>query len=223
VKEYLDEAFSDTATTIADRMIDAFARTGDAAADLGDIVNDIAKGMASDLIEALLLDTYLKPAMDKIKGMYDMTSPDTYVEDSLTRTQDAILAMKEGLAAAQAAVPEVNKILSALEATGIDLSSDTESASDVLSGLTEDEQHLLVSYINGIRADVSINKGLLTSLVNYAGTINNNIALALVVWKQIEANTSRSADGIDKLIEHFESIIGAYDGGGGQAIRVNIA
>ena len=53
--------------------------------------------------------------------------------------------------------------------------------------------------------------------------MNNNIAIALVVWKQIEANTHRSADGVDKIIGYFESIVGAYDGVGGQAIRVNIA
>lgn len=226
VNEYLEDIFSDTANTIADKMIDAFARTGDAATELGDIVNDIARSMASDLVQALLLDTYLKPAMDKVQGMYNMDS-EGYISDSLERTQSAILAMKEGLAAAQAAVPEVNKILEALQATGIQLSENadtsSESASNVLSGLTEEQQNLMVSYMNGIRADVSINKGLLTSLVNYAGTINNNIALALVVWKQIEANTMRSADGVDRLIEHFESITGAFDGGGGQAIRVNIA
>ena len=80
-----------------------------------------------------------------------------------------------------------------------------------------------MSYINGIRADVSFNKGMLLSVVNSVGEINNNIATAIVVWKQIEANTHRSADGVDRIIGFFESVMGPYDGGGGQAFRVNIA
>lgn len=222
VSEYLENIFSDTSKTITDSMIDAFARTGDAAFELGDIVNDVARNMASDLVQSLLLDQYLTPAMDRIKRMYDATS-DGYEEDSEIRTLKAIEAMREGIAAAQQAVPEVNRILENIESMGIDLSSGTESASQVLSGLTEDQQNLLVGYINGIRADVSINKGILASIANSTGTISNNIALALVVWKQIEANTHRSADGVDRIIGYFESVIGAYDGGGGQAIRVNIA
>lgn len=222
VSEYLENIFSDTSKTITDSMIDAFARTGDAAFELGDIVNDVARNMASDLVQSLLLDQYLTPAMDRIKKMYDATS-DGYEEDSEIRTLKAIEAMREGIAAAQQAVPEVNRILENIESMGIDLSSGTESASQVLSGLTEDQQNLIVGYINGIRADVSINKGILASIANSTGTISNNIALALVVWKQIEANTHRSADGVDRIIGYFESVIGAYDGGGGQAIRVNIA
>ena len=222
ISDYLSEIFSNTANTIATQMIDAFAQTGDAAFALGDVVNEVARNMASDLVESLLLDQYLAPAMNRIKNLYDATSGD-YEENSLLRTQKAIQAIQEGIAAAQNAVPEVNKLLEALEATGIDLASDSQSASQVLSGLTEDQQNLLVSYINGIRADVSINKGVITAISNHTGSINNNIAAALIVWKQIEANTHRSADGVETIIGFFESVVGASDGGGGQAIRVNIA
>jgi hypothetical protein len=131
--------------------------------------------------------------------------------------------MQDAIQAAGEAVPEVNKLLEALQAMGIDLNADAENASNVLSGLTEDQQNLLMGYINGIRSDVSINKGLLVSIVNTVGTVNNNIATAIVVWKQIEANTHRSADGVDRIIGFFESVMGPYDGGGGQAFKVNIA
>jgi hypothetical protein len=131
--------------------------------------------------------------------------------------------MQEAISAAGQAVPEVNRLLEAIQAMGIDLSADSENASQVLSGLTEDQQNLLVSYINAIRADVSMNKGILTSIVNSVGTINNNIATAIIIWTQIEANTHRSADGVDRIIGFFESVMGPYDGGAGQAFQVNIA
>ena len=220
--EYLKGIFSDTASTIADRMIESFALTGDAATELGDLVNGVAKQMAKDLIQSLLVEQYLTPAMDRIKALYEPTDK-AYEEDSAMRTQKAILAMQDAINAAGQAVPEVNKLLEALQAMGIDLNADSENASEVLSGLTEDQQNLLVSYINAIRADVSANKGLLTSIVNSVGTINNNIATAIVVWTQIEANTRRNADGVDRIIGFFESVMGPYDGGAGQAFQVNIA
>lgn len=222
INDYLSNIFSDTASTIADRMLEAFAATGNAATDLGDLVNNVAKQMAKDLIQSMLVDQYLTPAMERIKALYNPNDK-AFEKDATLRTQKAILLTQDAIASAQEAVPEVNKLLEAIQAMGIDLSQDSENASQVLSGLTEDQQNLLMGYINGIRADVSYNKGLLSSIVNSVGTINNNIATALIVWKQIEANTHRSADGVDKIIGYFESVTGPYDGGGGQAFRVNIA
>lgn len=220
--EYLSNIFSDTASTIADRMMEAFAATGDAATGLGDLVHGIAKQMAKDLIQSLLVEQYLTPAIERIKALYDPNKAE-FEADSVVRTQKAILAMQDAIQAAGESVPEVNKLLEAIQAMGIDLNADAENASEVLSGLTEDQQNLLMSYINGIRADVSFNKGMLLSVVNSVGEMNNNIATAIVVWKQIEANTHRSADGVDRIIGFFESVMGPYDGGGGQAFRVNIA
>lgn len=220
--EYLKGIFSDTASTIAERMMDSFAQTGDAATELGDLVSGVAKQMAKDLIQSLLVDQYLTPAMDRIKALYNPQDK-AYEQDATLRTQKAIVAMQDAISAAGQAVPEVNRLLEAIQAMGVDLSADSENASQVLSGLTEDQQNLLVSYINAIRADVSMNKGMLTSIVNSVGTINNNIATAIVIWTQIEANTHRSADGVDRIIGFFESVMGPYDGGAGQAFQVNIA
>ena len=222
LNEYITDIFSDTASNIATRMIDAFAKTGDAAFEMGDLVNEIARDMGQSLIESLLLDQYLTPAMDKIKSIYDSSS-DNYISNDAQRTQQAIMAMQEGIAAAQAAVPEVNKLLQALQATGVQLGENAEETTDTLSGLTEEQQNLFLSYVNAIRADVSMNKVALSAITLNTTTISNNIASALIVWKEIEANTHRSADGVDKLIEVIDSVIGAYDGGGGQAFRVNIA
>lgn len=220
--EYLKGIFSDTASTIAERMMDSFAQTGDAATELGDLVSGVAKQMGQDLIESILLEQYLQPYMDRIKDLYNPNS-NLYEADPTLRVQKAILAYQEGLSAIESGASEFNKIFQGIKDLGVDFSTGAENASQVLSGLTEDQQNLLVSYINAIRADVSMNKGMLTSIVNSVGTINNNIATAIVIWTQIEANTHRSADGVDRIIGFFESVMGPYDGGAGQAFQVNIA
>lgn len=222
INNYLSDIFSDTATTITDRMVEAFAVTGNAATELGDLVNGIASQMAKDLIQSLLIDQYLGPTIERVKSLYN-PEHEAYEDDPSVRIQKSILAMQEGLSAAETSAAEVTKILQGLADYGIDFSTESEKASDVLSGLTEAQQNLLMGYINGIRADVSYNKGMMTSIVNSVGTISNNIATAIVVWKQIEANTHRSADGVDKIIGFFESVMGPYDGGSGQAFKVNMA
>ena len=222
VNDYLSDIFSDTASTIADRMLEAFAATGNAATELGDLVNNVANQMAKDLIQSLLIEQYLAPAMERVKSLYDVNS-EAYEEDPAVRIQKSILALRDGLAAAEGGAAEVNKILQGLADYGIDFAADADKSSEVLSGLTEAQQNLLMGYINGIRADVSVNKGMMSDIVNSVGTINNNVADAIIVWKQIEANTHRSADGVDRIIGFFENIMGPYDGGGGQAIKVNIA
>lgn len=222
VNDYLSGIFSDTASTIADQMLEAFAATGNAATELGDMVNGIANQMAKDLIQSLLIDQYLAPTIERVKNLYN-PQHEEYEEDAVVRTQKSILALRDGLAAAEGGAAEVNKILQGLADYGIDFAADADKSSEVLSGLTEAQQNLLMGYINGIRADVSVNKGMMNDIVNSVGTINNNVADAIIVWKQIEANTHRSADGVDRIIGFFENIMGPYDGGGGQAIKVNIA
>ncbi len=222
VNDYLSGIFSDTASTIADRMIEAFAATGNAATELGDMVNGIAKQMAKDLVQSLLIDQYLTPTIERVKSLYN-PQHESYEDDPTVRVQKSILAMREGLEQAETGAAEVTKILQGLADYGIDFSQDAEKSSDVLSGLTETQQNLLMGYVNGIRADVSYNKAMMSSIVNSVGTISNNVANAIIVWKQIEANTHRSADGVDRIIGFFESVMGPYDGGGGQAFKVNIA
>ena len=39
----------------------------------------------------------------------------------------------------------------------------------------------------------------------------------------MEANTRRSADGVDKIVRYFDSMMSSYDGGSGMALKVNIA
>jgi tape measure domain-containing protein len=53
---YVEQLWGDVASSIADNMIEAFLETGDAAANLEDVVSDVAKNMAKSMIMKELMD-----------------------------------------------------------------------------------------------------------------------------------------------------------------------
>jgi hypothetical protein len=54
--DHIDQLWGDLASSIAENMIDAFLVPGDAAANLGELVDDVAKNMAKSMIESLLVE-----------------------------------------------------------------------------------------------------------------------------------------------------------------------
>jgi len=87
----------------------------------------------------------------------------------------------------------------------------TSSASQVLSGLSEADQGLFMSYVNAIRADASISRSLLervTVQIESMPTVWQNIADQTTLLRSIEANTSRNADStaaIEQLLTRMEN------------------
>ena len=92
-----------------------------------------------------------------------------------------------------------------------DDSTATSSASQVLSGLSEADQGLFMSYVNAIRADVSISRTLLERItveVETMPTVWQNIADQTTLLRNIEANTSRNAEStgaIERLLTRMEN------------------
>lgn len=81
------------------------------------------------------------------------------------------------------------------------------SGANVISGITEDEAGLLISYVNAIRADVSrgimydqrIAEELLPQVINV-------LAVHQATLKAIEANTGRSAGAAERLSDLLNSV-----------------
>ena len=70
IMEYMKSVFGDSASSMADAMIEAFAETGDAATDLGSLVSDVAKKMAKDWIVGKLMDNvFNEEAQRKVSEM----------------------------------------------------------------------------------------------------------------------------------------------------------
>jgi hypothetical protein len=91
--------------------------------------------------------------------------------------------------------------------TGMDLSKEDSSSSvgSSIKGITENTADLLASYVNAIRADVSVNRQMVAQYYPQflsALSRHNEIANAQIVQLQVIArNTLRNADAADKIYD----------------------
>ena len=108
-------------------------------------------------------------------------------------------------------IPAAEKLFDAInEATG-GLLSDTETAKNGLSAgiqsVTEDTASLLASYVNSIRADVSVNRQNWETLINTTIPQINIVAQSqLDAQKLIAENTLRTAKAAEAHLEACKKI-----------------
>ncbi len=85
--DHIDQLWGDLASSIADNMIDAFLETGDAAENLGELVDDVARNMAKSMIESLLIkdifnDDLQTQLLDLLK-IGDQTGANALIQDAI--------------------------------------------------------------------------------------------------------------------------------------------
>ena len=113
-----------------------------------------------------------------------------------------------------------NAVLTAFRDSGAVLgtSSGTKAMGDGIKSITEDTANLLASYINAIRADVSVTRTMIATILGLlpsAPTLSEYLA-------EIQANTYNTAVNTQFILEELRSTMAAYPNGG-RAFNVNIS
>lgn len=215
--DYMSSLFNGLADDIASTMVDAFIKTGDAATDLGDIVSNIAKEMAKDLIETL----YIMPILEELEKTYQDIDAKTDLSEE-QKAEMKISALESALGRIQGKAGQMNNTLGRLERFfGEDEDSATETLADGIKGLTEDTANLLASYLNAIRSDVSQMRAIqafhLPIISQSMPTITEHLA-------KIQANTYNTAVNTAAMSAKLEDIRSTLDSvmtsdGGASAFR----
>ena len=215
--EYITSVFSSAADTIAEKMVNAFIETGDAATDLKDVVSDIGQQMATDLIKTL----YIMPVMNE----YAEKLNDIMRNSQLTpeeRTTATLGILEQGIEKVKDNEDEINATLDRLsEYLGAGSESGTEMAEGI-RGITEDQANLLASYLNAIRADVSFSKSLWIRMDDNLQRIADMLTSSPTLMEyqaQIAANTHDTAMASQAILSELRSVITTDSGD--TAIRVN--
>ena len=215
--EYITSVFSSAADTIAEKMVNAFIETGDAATDLKDVVSDIGQQMATDLIKTL----YIMPVMNE----YAEKLNDIMRNSQLTpeeRTTATLGILEESIGKVQENEDMINNTLDKLsEYLGAGSESGTEMAEGI-KGITEDQANLLASYLNAIRADVSFSKSLWIRMDDNLQRIADMLTSSPTLMEyqaQIAANTHDTAMASQAILSELRSVITTDSGD--TAIRVN--
>lgn len=199
-KELFGIDFSDWAGQISDALINAFANGEDAAEAFKDTTNDIVKGVANKMLKTLVIEPMFKKLQKKLFG--DENTPGMFESfEDIEKKGDLLAAglneFFEGEGGQMIAASQ--KFLEALDkATGGALSSSGSGESNGLSkgvaGVTEETADLLASYINAIRADVSVGRVMQEKFFNTDFPQLSAVAQAqLTQLNVIAANTDRNA------------------------------
>lgn len=186
------------AKELTDAVVDAWVSGEDAAQAWHDKVSDLVKDVTKNILAQKVVEGALQPVLN-------------YITDEMTKKagkldESSIMGMAELLeVAGNNAVTGVTSLLEAMKAAGFDLSDagkGASSASQVLSGLSENDQSLLMSYVNAIRGDVSVLRTLAEQESGTLTGMNATVQLQLRELETISVNTRRNADSAE-FIESF--------------------
>ena len=184
---------------ISEALVNAFANGEDAAKAFDDTVADIMRNVIKEMISL----NVIKPAMNKLRD-YLFGDKGIFTDSSAggtNLTEQEATGLMQQLGSLRGTISDSKKIWDYLNAAAkkMGISLEETSASNTLSkgiqeNITEETANILASYINGIRADVSVKRALLEKWGNEILPKYNVIAeQQLTQLRAIANNTLRSA------------------------------
>lgn len=216
VDEIMESLFGEIASLVTDTIVDGWINARSAALDYADVVSDVAKAYSKMMVKSMILDEVLnEDAVKAVKDAFvrgDSGEAMALVEQSLQRIADMEPTFRDVM---QTFEPYFNR-----EGT----ESSSTSMSQGIKSITEDTASLLASYINAMRADLSVIRNLQTAgwqdvkaireamASQYAPNYNEYMA-------QISANTFDVAQSNAEILARIKSVITASPSGG-SAVRM---
>ncbi len=196
-KELYGIDFQDWAGQISNALVEAFANGEDAAKAFDNVVNNIMKSVANNILKNMVIQPMFEKLQDKLFGENGLFKEFTDIQDNGVIAAEAIKNFfdNEGKAMIEAS----QSFLEAFDkATGGAITSTGDSSSSGMSksGIqaSEETMNLTNSYLNGIRLDVSVKRALLEKIGNDILPKYNVLAEAqLTQLRAIADNTLRSA------------------------------
>lgn len=222
LKEIYGIDFTSFANSLSSALVDAFKNGQDAAEVFANSVNDLLDTITKNVIAQAIIMPELEKLSKKVEAAYDLNDP-----DSINKVIDLIVDFRDNVG--PRLVEDSKKVRDGVnERTDGALSSSgsSSSMSSSIKGLTEETGSLLASYINAIRADVSMSRDMLKQVVEVAFPQMNVLAeqqlkqLNAIVQqaKLIEANTRSNAEAAKNIQSALNSVLTL--GSGGKAVRI---
>lgn len=212
VGEYVSDRFSSVADAMTDALWDWLSNGEDVMDSFYEYARDTFRNVAKDVVKTFLQETILEDYMKKLKGAFaeygiaketGVAGADKSLVDKVVGLTDEMIADYEG------EVPVLEEIVGYLYEAfkKIDLDVSNADGSSSMSGsiksITESTADLLASYINAIRADVSVNRGELSV---YLPSFNELLRQGNVIAEtqvqlqtQIASNTLRNAEAAEAI------------------------
>lgn len=199
------------AKDLGDALFDAWQKGEDGAEAFRKKAREIITDVAKNIATVKLIETALAPVlkiitdeMEKKDGKLDEGTIELISKEMElvgTTLPDSFNALMEGLD-------------QGLQNAGLgsmkDDSNESSTMSNTIKGITENTADLLASYINAIRADLSVmrveqslNLPLITTAVQRTSALAE---IQVTHMQQVAANTLRNADAAEKIYDLFHSV-----------------
>lgn len=217
------------ADQISEALVNAFANGEDAAKAFDDTVADIMR----NVIKSMISLNVIQPAMNKLKD-YLFGDKGIFTDSSAegtNLTEQEAAGLMQQLVSLRGTISDSKKIWDYLNAAAkkMGISLEETSASNTLSkgiqeNITEDTANILASYLNSIRADVSIKRALLEKWGNEILPKYNVIAeQQLTQLRAIANNTLRSAQNTETnvaLVQEVRDMLNLVIDRGSRKIKI---
>ena len=214
---------------ISEALVNAFANGEDAAKAFDDTVADIMRNVIKEMISL----NVIQPAMNKLKD-YLFGDKGIFTDNSAggtNLTEQEAAGLMQQLGSLRGTISDSKKIWDYLNAAAkkMGISLEETSASNTLSkgiqeNITEETANILASYINGIRADVSVKRALLEKWGNEILPKYNVIAeQKLTQLRAIANNTLRSAQNTEAnvaLVQEVRDMLSIVIDRSGRKIKI---
>ena len=214
VKDYVSSSFAPLADAMTDAIWD-WLDTGENALDrFRNYANDTFKNVAKDAVKSFLKVTVLDKFEKQLLNLYEQFSAtdskgNRLMSETDLMTNVANIAGQIGIEF-ESILPVVEQLAetinTAFRAEGYDVvsgSGNDSSISNSIRGITEQTADILTSYINAIRADVSVDRAMITlyypQFLSAVGQVSVLSQTQVTLQTQIAANTLRNAEAADKI------------------------
>lgn len=186
---------------LSDALVSAWMNGTDAADAYSQKVGDIMNSM----IKKWLSLEFIQPRMKEIQsllfgddGQGGFMGDGKLTQDEISQVADRLMSLQDNIGAWG---DTVNKLIDGLKESGVQFGDSASGLSKGIQGVTESTADLLASYINGMRADLSLVRESLRELAeeNLAG-FGAVARQQLSELRSISANTLRNADATVELL-----------------------
>ena len=225
MEKVTESLFNNLSSDLTSKFIENFKSMGNAVDDLGETFENLGETILESLLNSYILDNILdKYKKEATNALAQYSSggmtPEEYAEwlaSFTSRVQED----------AERNADAINSMIAAFADRGLlgmdSDSSDANSLGNGIKGITEETASLLASYLNAIRADVSVMRALQEkgweNIAALAGVITPTLSDYV---QQIAANTANAAQDTNAILAELRSVIGPA-GTTGDVLRVEMA
>lgn len=202
-EELLGGDMRSLAQQFGDTIFDAIMNGNDAALELKSTVDEMIQNIARNMLLQKLIEKPLDAIISKYSDSW-IRSDGTFagfdqVMNSLPQMGNELMGFGENV------IPIYEELMRAL---GWSDSTDGSQGGlgQAVRGVTEDTANLLGSYLNAIRADVSINKSTLSTMSMNIGDINRQMSSAVGYLADVTQNTFRSANNSESILNKLNEL-----------------